>query len=119
MSYLVTHTLEKTVPALEKTAQAAHTLEKIAPARTLEETAQAARALEAMKAVDAFRPARTFTRTLPASQPASQSASEASKEKEPEQIALRSSQQAKGKDQAALYCGSPTCSVSAGAVTPA
>jgi hypothetical protein len=40
-------------------------------------------------------------------------------EKKAEQTAHRSSQQAKGKDQAALYCGSPTCSVSAGVVTSA
>jgi hypothetical protein len=49
----------------------------------------------------------------------SQPCQEQSQEKKPEQTAHRSSQQAKGKDQAALYCGSPTCSVSAGAVTPA
>jgi hypothetical protein len=125
MSYLATHSLEKSVPALEKsvqpvekTAQPVYSLEKRLPARTLEETAQATRALEAMKAVDAFRPARVFTRTLPGSRPVTQLASEATMEQEPVQQLPRSSHQEKGKGQAALYSGSPACSVGTGLVTP-
>jgi murein DD-endopeptidase MepM/ murein hydrolase activator NlpD len=73
-------TSEKSAPAMcsiVTPSSVGATSEKSAPARTLDLETASARALEAVKAVNAFHPARTVARTLPASQPASPPASEA------------------------------------------
>jgi hypothetical protein len=100
--------------------------------RTLEETAQAARALEALKAVDAFRPARTFAHTSARKAELAQQKPEQEKPEQEKPVIpepkgkVRSFSKQGGKCQspaglstlATLCSGLTTNSVGAGTVSP-